>query len=68
MSTQPLKLLSVNIEKYHHIAIVLEFLKKERADILCIQEVFEETFELFKKEINHPGASPQGMIGSMSLQ
>lgn len=55
MPTDNLKLISLNIEKHHHVPIVLKFLKNENADVLCLQEIFEETFELFKKELDMDG-------------
>jgi len=55
MSSQALKLISLNIEKEKHIPLVLEFLKKEKPDVVCLQEIFEETFELFKEELGIHG-------------
>jgi len=55
MSTQPLKLISLNIEKHKHISPVLNFLKQENSDVICLQEIFVETFEMFKKELGMQG-------------
>ncbi len=50
-----LKLISLNIEKHHHLPIVLDFIKKEKPDIICLQEIYIETFESFKKELEMNG-------------
>lgn len=47
-----IKIISLNIEKDRHILEVLEFLNKENADVICLQEIFSETFELFKEKMN----------------
>jgi exonuclease III len=47
-----MKFIALNIEKNKHIEVVLEFLKKEKPSVVCIQEIFLNTFEIFKKELN----------------
>jgi exonuclease III len=46
-----MKLISVNIECNKHDELVLNFLKKEKADVICIQELLEEELEYYKKEL-----------------
>jgi len=46
---------SLNIEFGIHNETVLNFLKKEKADVICLQELLEEEFELFKKELEFDG-------------
>lgn len=50
-----MKLISLNIENNLHHKTVLAFLKKEKADVVCLQELLEEDFEFFKKELNLDG-------------
>lgn len=50
-----MKLISVNIEVNKHPETVLNFLKKEKADVVCFQELLEEEFEFYKKELNLNG-------------
>jgi endonuclease/exonuclease/phosphatase family metal-dependent hydrolase len=38
-----MKLISVNIEGDRHLHTVVPFLEREQADVLCLQEVFEDT-------------------------
>ena len=49
-----MKLISLNIENNTHPETLI-FLKKEKADIICLQEVLEEDFEIFKKELGLNG-------------
>jgi exonuclease III len=55
-SAPSLKLISLNIEGDRHITQVLTFLKKEQPEIICLQELFLEDFEMFKKELDMEGA------------
>ena len=48
MST--LKVVSLNIEGSRHLERVIPFLKLEKADIVCLQEVMEEDIKFFRKE------------------
>lgn len=50
-----IKLVSLNIEGDRHLSAVREFLKREKADVVCLQEVFAENFEMFKSELNLKG-------------
>lgn len=51
-----LKLVSLNIEKRRNLDRVIPFLKGERPDVLCIQELCEPDVELFKAELRMEGA------------
>jgi endonuclease/exonuclease/phosphatase family metal-dependent hydrolase len=51
----PLKLISLNIEGNRHIEKVILFLKKENADVVCLQEVFIDGFESIKGELKTKG-------------
>lgn len=50
-----MKLISLNIELNMHHELVLPFLKKENADVICLQELLEEDFEMYKKELEMDG-------------
>lgn len=50
-----MKLISINIECNKHTKTVFDFLKKEKADVVCIQELLEEEFEMYKKELAFEG-------------
>ncbi len=50
-----MKLISINIQTNLHNETVLAFLKKEKADVVCIQELLEEDFDYYKKELNFNG-------------
>ncbi len=52
---QPMKLVSVNIEVNRHYDTVLDFLKKENPDVICLQELLEEDFPVFQRELRIPG-------------
>jgi exonuclease III len=43
-----MKLISLNIERNKHLERVLPFLKKEDADIVCLQEIYESNLPLFE--------------------
>ncbi len=42
-----MKLISINVELNRHKKTILDFLKKERADVICMQELLEEDFVFF---------------------
>ena len=42
-----MKLVQLNIERDNHLERVLPFLEREQADVICLQEVFEEDLALF---------------------
>ena len=50
-----MKLISINIELDKHRDTVLPFLKKEKPDVICVQELLEEDFPIMKKELNMEG-------------
>ncbi|MBC8495944.1 endonuclease/exonuclease/phosphatase family protein [archaeon] len=50
-----LKIITLNIEFDRHLDAVIPFLKKEKADIVCLQEVLEPHFHLIKKELGMKG-------------
>ena len=50
-----MKLISLNIELNRHTARVLDFLKKEKADVVCMQELLEEDFIFYKEELGLEG-------------
>ena len=50
-----MKIVSLNIEFDKHHDIVLPFLKKENPDVICIQELLESDFEMYKKELGMAG-------------
>ena len=50
-----MKLISINIELNKHYDAVLNFLKQEKPDVVCLQELLEYDFERFTKELNLNG-------------
>jgi exonuclease III len=46
-----MKLVSLNVEKDLHNDVVLEFLKREEPDVICLQEFLEENLNLYKNEL-----------------
>lgn len=50
-----MKLISLNIEVNRHHHTVLPFLKKEKPDVVCIQELLDIDFERYKTELNMEG-------------
>lgn len=54
----PLKLLTLNIEGSKHLDLVLPLLKKENADVVCLQEVFLEDLNKLKNETMQCGFFP----------
>src|SRR5690349_16591735 len=49
------KLISLNTEAGKHIDIQKSFLKSEKADIICLQEIFKSDFLLIKKYLSMYG-------------
>ena len=47
--------MSLNIERDKHISEVIALLKKEKPEVICLQEVHEPDFELLKKKFNLNG-------------
>ena len=50
-----MKLVSINIEFDKHHDTVIPFLKKENPDVICVQELTAEDFEMYKKELGLDG-------------
>ncbi len=50
-----MKLVSLNIEFNRHHNLVLPFLKNESPDIICLQELLEEDFDMYKNELGMEG-------------
>ncbi|MEI8337669.1 MAG: endonuclease/exonuclease/phosphatase family protein [bacterium] len=50
-----MKLICLNIELNKHRDKVLNFLKKENPDVICLQELLEGDFEFFQKELGMQG-------------
>ena len=50
-----MKLITLNIEKDKHFDRFIPFLRKENADVVCLQEVFEKDFEMIKQEVGMEG-------------
>lgn len=50
-----MKLVSLNVELNKHYDTVLNFLKREKPDVICLQEFLEIDFDRFKKELNMNG-------------
>ncbi|HEY5588131.1 MAG TPA: endonuclease/exonuclease/phosphatase family protein [Candidatus Paceibacterota bacterium] len=50
-----MKLISINIEVSKHTETVLNFLKNEKADVVCIQELLEEEFQFYKEKLSFMG-------------
>lgn len=46
-----MKLISLNIEKDRHFKEIIEFYKKEKPDVFCVQELLEKDVDLLKKEL-----------------
>lgn len=55
MFRKNIQLISVNIEADKHVARIHKLLKKTRADVVCLQEVFEDDFESFKASYGYEG-------------
>ena len=51
-----LSFLDLNIECHRHLDRIPSFLKASQADVMCFQEIFEDTFEQFKNELGMVGA------------
>lgn len=50
-----MKLVSINIELNKHYKTVLDFLKLQEPDVICLQELLEDDFEDFKKALGQQG-------------
>lgn len=47
-----LKLITLNIEGDNHLSTVSDFLKTQKADVVCFQEIFETDLNYFKELLN----------------
>jgi exonuclease III len=50
-----MKLISLNIETNKHHDLILPFLKRENPDVFCAQEILEEDFAIYKRELGMDG-------------
>ncbi len=50
-----MKLITLNIEKDKHIDRVIRFLTLELPDVICLQEVTSQTFDILRKSFNWNG-------------
>ena len=50
-----MKLVCINIEVNKHTKTVTDFLREEKADVVCMQELLEEEFDFYKKELSFEG-------------
>ncbi len=64
-----MKLISLNIETNKHPELIIPFLKKESPDVFCAQEMLEEDFEMYKKELDMDGVfAPCRYVRSKSCE
>ncbi|MCE9628392.1 MAG: endonuclease/exonuclease/phosphatase family protein [Candidatus Vogelbacteria bacterium] len=65
-----IKLIQLNVEGDRHIDKITPFLKTEKPDVLCLQEVSEVSFNLFKAELGMTGlfapmlTNSEGILGA----
>lgn len=50
-----IKLISLNIEGDRHLPQIIEFMKREKADVVCLQEVFENSLKKYKEILGMEG-------------
>ena len=50
-----MKIISLNIEMDRHHDLVIPFLMRENADVICLQELLESDFEAYKEVLNMEG-------------
>ncbi len=55
MKSEHLKLVSLNIEGHKHIKHIASFMRRERPDVVCLQEVFESDFKRLKRQLHMQG-------------
>lgn len=68
-----LRLVSLNIERSKHLDLVIPFLEKANAEVVCLQELMERDISLFEKTLGmrgvfapmtvHPSEGMQGIMG-----
>ncbi len=57
-----IKLISLNIEGHKHLERVVQFLKSEQPDVICLQEVIEPDFEFIRAAVG-----PEGVFAPLVL-
>lgn len=74
-----IKIISLNIEGDKHLSEVIGLIERERPDVVCLQEVFENDFHLFHRQfdmkgiflpavwIDRPGAPGFGKRGAFGV-
>lgn len=55
VTTQRIKLVSINIERDWHYETVFSFLKTERPEVVCMQEILDRDVPRFKQELQMEG-------------
>jgi exonuclease III len=55
MFRKDIQLISINIEGDKHIARIHKLIKKTHAEVICLQEIFEDDFESFKTTYGYEG-------------
>ncbi|OGE79066.1 MAG: hypothetical protein A2751_04300 [Candidatus Doudnabacteria bacterium RIFCSPHIGHO2_01_FULL_46_14] len=57
------KLISINIEDEKHIDRVLDFIRREKPDVLCLQELLERDVPIFEKALDAQSIfAPMGVL------
>ncbi len=56
MSTDPLTLISLNIEGSRHLDKVVPFLESQNPDVICVQEIFEHDFHALQERFGMHGS------------
>jgi|WetSurSiteA1Bulk_404760.scaffolds.fasta_scaffold01287_6 endonuclease/exonuclease/phosphatase family metal-dependent hydrolase len=63
------KILSLNIEGDKHLDLVIPFIRKEKPDVVCLQEVMEVDLPLFEKAVFGKGHfAPMINLGQENIQ
>ena len=52
-----MKLISVNIQNNFHNQVIVDFLKKEKPDVVCFQELLEEDLAFFRNKLSMESTS-----------
>lgn len=64
-----LKLISINIENEKHIERVLDFIHREKPDVLCLQELLKRDVPVFEKALDAHGIfAPMGVLPVVGSQ
>jgi endonuclease/exonuclease/phosphatase family metal-dependent hydrolase len=60
-----MKLITLNIEGDNHLPVVIDFLQKQNADVICLQEVFDHDLDTLSKSLDmHYAYAPLTQIPS----